>query len=143
MIAGLTNDVEESRNLNILFVLRLILNVVIGAVATTCLSIMCCNCQQAKCCIDNKFYEKRWRIFKVYTVSRMVETGILPPLDVTTLFLAENKIEKLSWLVWMFLTLQSLFRVYCTYIAHGYSTHLERGDTLKAEYCSRKLEKMR
>jgi hypothetical protein len=105
MITGLVNDAEASKYVFIMFVLRLVLNVVIGVIATTCLGIMSCNCQQAKCCIDNKFYEKRWRIFKVYTVSRMVEMAIVPPLDLTTIFLADSKIENLNWLVWIFLGL--------------------------------------
>jgi hypothetical protein len=105
MITGLAKDDNNSKYVFVIFVLRLLLNTIIGLIATICLSIMCCNCAQAKLCIENKCYDKRWRIFKVYTVSRMVEMSIIPPLDITTIFLADSKIENLNWAVWLFLSL--------------------------------------
>lgn len=54
MITGLAKDDNDSDYVYVIFVLRLFLNTIIGLIATICLSIMCCNCAQARFCIENK-----------------------------------------------------------------------------------------
>ena len=123
-------------------VLRLCINVLIGIVATVSLNVVCCNCYVKCLCMHQSCYSQRWRIFKVYLMCKWSETLILPLLDAATLFLAEERIEKLNWIVWTILAGQCFFRLYCTYMAHGYSTRLERNETLLTEYCARDLNKM-
>lgn len=133
-------DCEINVSLYSVFILRLMFNCIVGLIAFICLNMTCCD---AFSVYMDKNCSERWKMFRIFVISKTFEMIFVPALDLSTFFLASDMISSYSWLVWAFLAGQSVYRIYCTFIVHGYCTRLRRGETLIADYSKNYLEKMR